>query len=109
MDNAIIPNANTFDGFRWYREKKTTATFVTANPTNLHWGMGRYACPGRFFASHVIKGILSRILLDYDFKFEKGQRGRPKNVLMGEVVLPDLSTTVLFRRRTEYIVVNGAQ
>lgn len=99
MDNAIVPNAGTFDGFRWHGEKKSTASFVNTNPTNLHFGIGKYACPGRFFAAYMIKAILSRILLDYDFKFEDGQTGRPENMLIGDKVLPNLETKVFFRRR----------
>ena len=100
MDSTIVPNAETFDGFRWAREKRGTAAFVNTSPTNLHFGIGRYACPGRFFAVYMIKAILSRILLDCDFKFESRQKGRPKNILIGDKVIPNIHVKVLFRKRT---------
>ncbi|MCJ1243265.1 hypothetical protein MMC30_000462 [Trapelia coarctata] len=99
MDNDVVPNAEAFDGFRWYREKKTTAAFVNTSATNLHFGLGKYACPGRFFAVYMIKAILSRILLDYEFKFDDTQHQRPKNILIGDKVVPDVYKAVFFRRR----------
>lgn len=99
MDNQVVPGAHTFDGFRWFKEGKGTSTFVNTSPTSLHFGLGRYACPGRFFASYVLKALLSRILLDYNFRFEATQQGRPKNLLIGDKVVPNLDTDVYFKRR----------
>ena len=45
MDNDVVPNVEDFDSFRWYREYKTTAAFVNTSLMNIHFGMGRYACP----------------------------------------------------------------
>lgn len=104
MDEDTVPNAQTFDGFRWFRDNKTTAAFANTSATNLHFGLGRYACPGRFFAVYMIKAILSRILLDYDFKFEEeARRERPKNILIGDKIVPDVYTRLSFRRRSATI------
>ncbi|KAL8689119.1 MAG: hypothetical protein Q9218_005131 [Villophora microphyllina] len=99
IDRDIVDNADTFDGFRWFRENKSTATFVAVSPTNLHFGLGRYACPGRFFASYMIKATLSCMLLDYDFKFGDDQQGRPKNMILGDKIMPNLQTDIWVRRR----------
>lgn len=99
MDDEIVPSAKTFDAFRWFREGKSTSAFVHTSPTNLHFGIGKFACPGRFFASHMIKIILARILQEYDFKFEDTQSVRPQNILIGDKVVPDVYARVLFNKR----------
>lgn len=100
MDSDIIADAEVFDGYRWFRQGKPTSAFVNTSATNLHFGLGRYACPGRFFASYMMKAILSRLLLHYDFKFDESQRGRPKNLPIGDKLLPNMDTRILFKRRT---------
>ncbi|KIM92656.1 hypothetical protein OIDMADRAFT_62368 [Oidiodendron maius Zn] len=47
------------------------------SPNFLNFGLGRGACPGRFFTSNLLKLTLAHLLLDYDFvRLEK----RPENV-----------------------------
>ncbi|KAJ5775183.1 uncharacterized protein N7511_000194 [Penicillium nucicola] len=86
------------------KEKKATenmlatpASFVTISPTNMHFGFGVQACPGRFFAANTLKAILSRIILDFDFKV--AGNGRPANIHVGEHILPSINSQVLFRKR----------
>ena len=45
------------------------------------FGLGKHACPGRFFASNEIKVLLCRIILDYDMKLLDGTT-RPANDLV---------------------------
>ncbi|KAJ5689253.1 hypothetical protein N7462_003645 [Penicillium macrosclerotiorum] len=129
-DPNFIPNPNVFDGFRWCQDPadrdiltipntisngnlkenqkrndlvpapSTSTSFISISPSNMHFGFGRQACPGRFFASCTIKAIFSRIIMDYEFKFEE-ERGnwRPANIGIGEHIFPNTSTPVLFRKR----------
>lgn len=99
-DSSQVPNASEFDGFRWFREKKKTASFVHSSPTSLHFGLGKYACPGRFFAVYMIKAILSRILLEFDFKFEEDLKDRPMNMVVGDKIVPNLSTRLCVKKRS---------
>ncbi|KAI9687450.1 MAG: hypothetical protein M1822_002059 [Bathelium mastoideum] len=47
------------------------------SPNFLNFGLGRGACPGRFFTSNLLKLTLTHLLLDYDFvRLEQ----RPENV-----------------------------
>lgn len=79
----------------------TSTSFVSVSPSNMHFGFGRQACPGRFFAANTIKAIMSRIIMDYEFKFEERQEGRrPVNIVIGEHILPNSSPLVLFRKRS---------
>lgn len=79
----------------------TSTSYVSVSPSNMHFGFGRQACPGRFFAASTIKAIMSRIIMEYDFKFEDCQAGRrPVNWVVGEHILPNTSPIVMFRKRT---------
>jgi cytochrome P450 len=99
MDRTIIPNAEQFDGFRWFKEGLNASSFVNTNPTHMHFGLGKYACPGRFFAVIIMKIILSRLLQKYDFKFEDGQKGRPASLSLDVGMIPDPAVKVMFRKR----------
>ena len=130
-DPSFVANPDAFDGFRWCLDpgdrfalveskdtvdngskkrqttsmtQSTSTSFVSISVTNMHFGAGRQACPGRFFAANTIKAILSRIIMDYEFRFDKGFSGRrPPNLLVGEHILPNTSTPVLFRKRLREI------
>lgn len=78
----------------------TSTSFVNISPANMHFGFGRQACPGRFFAANTIKAIMSRIIMDYELKFEDSQAGhRPANIVVGEHIFPNTHAAVLFRKR----------
>lgn len=53
--------------------------------------------PG-FFAGHMIKVILSKLLLQYDIALEEGT-SRPKNVVFGAAVLAAPKAKLRFRKR----------
>lgn len=72
--------------------------FATTDSNTLHFGHGKYACPGRFFASNEIKVILCHMLLRYDFKFPEGQT-RPANRSYEEAFYPDPTVPILMRQR----------
>ncbi|KAJ5146395.1 uncharacterized protein N7515_000959 [Penicillium bovifimosum] len=123
-DEAFITNPTVFDGFRWChaprdrfaltpelinsneneQDKKSASlasSFVSIALTHMHFGFGRQACPGRFFAVNTLKAILSRIILDYEFKFVDGLEGeRPANLVIGEHIIPSMSAEMLFRKRS---------
>jgi len=96
---------SSFDGFRYSRKREIPGEahkyqFATTNKDSLHFGHGKYACPGRFFAAYEIKMILSHFLMDYEVKFPAGALS-PKRFSADEVLLPDPTTRVLMRRRTD--------
>jgi cytochrome P450 len=100
MDPSVVKDPDIFDGFRYYGGgDKLNSSFVSTGPTGMHFGLGRYACPGRFFATFVMKAILSRFLVEYEFKFGPGQAKRPKNTLIGDKVIPNVSTDVYLQKR----------
>ncbi|EOA80779.1 hypothetical protein ACJQWK_09841 [Exserohilum turcicum] len=83
MTNPIdFPEANTFSGFRFANPELVKSLenghgsfdILQKKPTKLTdvdmtfhvWGTGRMACPGRFYASAVMKVILGQMILNYD-------------------------------------------
>ncbi|KAI9728529.1 MAG: hypothetical protein M1834_007667 [Cirrosporium novae-zelandiae] len=72
------PNADKFDGFRFYDMRKkeeneeggdTKSLFTSTSPTtSLTFGYGKHACPGRFFAANEIKILLVVFLRDYEVR-----------------------------------------
>lgn len=111
MDGEIIDDPETFDAFRSYRARAqeglegagkagagATNQFVSVSPTNLTFGYGRHACPGRFFAANEIKMIVSRALLDYDVKMIDGSKERYPNIEFTTQNIPDPSKDLLFKR-----------
>jgi hypothetical protein len=68
-DNAFYPEADRFDGFRFYklRQQGYQGISVTdVSPKFLTFGYGYRACPGRWTAGVLMKLVFAHILLDYD-------------------------------------------
>ncbi|KAK7743876.1 hypothetical protein SLS53_003897 [Cytospora paraplurivora] len=111
MDGEIHEDPDRFDAFRSYRAREREGLegvnkagvgaanqFVTVSPSNLTFGYGRHACPGRFFAANEIKMIVSRALLDYDIKLVDGVTERYPNLEFGTQNIPDVTKELLFKR-----------
>ena len=101
QDDPSITDPEVFDGLRYYRmrEQKGHANkhqFATTDPYTLHFGHGKFSCPGRFLASNVIKLVLSRFLLDFELRFPPCQ-GRPNDVCAHEYIFPNPIGKVEFR------------
>jgi cytochrome P450 len=103
LDEDIIPNARTFDAFRYAHlrtgEGKIDAEYAFAQATseNMLFGLGRHACPGRQFASALIKVFLVSVLVRYDVKFLEG-RPLPEGRWTQKFRNPDVSATIGWQR-----------
>ena len=71
---------------------------MAANLSNMSWGYGSHACPGRWFADAEIKMILVHLLMEYDFEFPAG-KSRPGSMEFETQNLPDKTATVMLKRR----------
>jgi ent-kaurene oxidase len=75
MDSSFYPEPETFDGLRNYRkrleliEAGTKHLATQPSTSDLSFGYGNRACPGRFFAVSALKMVLSKILMEYDIKY----------------------------------------
>ena len=103
FDPDVTPNPEVFDGLRYYNMRQQTNEshkhqFSSADGTNLYFGAGRNACPGRFFASMTLKLLLAYLLIKFDFKFLPGKT-RPRLLVFDEMVATVPWTKILVRRR----------
>ncbi|PVF91047.1 cytochrome P450 [Serendipita vermifera] len=76
-DPEVYPNPYEFRPFRSLEQveteglPKSSRKYDMATPSAqfMAWGLGKHACPGRFYASMVVKHLLAYILVYYEFKF----------------------------------------
>lgn len=104
-DSEYYPSSETFDGFRAFKLRSSGKAadiarnqFVTTNETNLGFGYGRHACPGRFFAANEIKMVLARLVLEYDIKMPNGETERYPQMVLGTQSMPDPTKNLSFKK-----------
>ncbi|KUL83805.1 hypothetical protein ZTR_06647 [Talaromyces verruculosus] len=104
VNPEITPNPKQFDPMRSYRKRQASAEeaskYLAGQPSleNLSFGFGSQACPGRNIAVSVLKMVLSRLLLDYEFKFSEHQ-AKPSNIHLLEFIIPDPKAKLMMRKR----------
>jgi cytochrome P450 len=107
QDEETFPDAERFDGLRFYRMREQSETFnkpggggagstaveaaahnqfVSVSQNSLTFGYGRHACPGRFFAANEIKMIMARLVLMYDIRNVGESTERYPNLEIGNLV-----------------------
>ncbi|RYP56826.1 hypothetical protein DL771_011601 [Monosporascus sp. 5C6A] len=110
-DPEITSNPESFDGLRSYRLYKqqqkgdvddSAKQYLFSSPTktNLNFGYGKAACPGRFFASLTIKMLFVKLITEYEFKFLPGT-GRPSNLMVHEFLFSWPWQKVLVKRKQD--------
>ncbi|KAJ3476173.1 hypothetical protein NLI96_g11343 [Meripilus lineatus] len=100
LDEQNYPTPDVFDPTRFANDNDSTQSFVSTGVDFVPFGVGKHACPGRFFAAFEMKLMLAYILLNYDVKFEAGKEGiRPENKWFGSTIIPDPTVNVMFRKR----------
>lgn len=102
-------DAREFSPFRFYNRRKDAQetgdnlkgarqAWATTSADYLSFGAGLNSCPGRFFASGMLKVLMANILLRYDFEF---QEKRPDNVWFGTNHIPPMNAKMRIRRRQQ--------
>ena len=72
MQDEVFPNPDNFDPWRMYKlrmarkEEELKHQYVMTSDKNLHFGHGKHACPGRFFAANEVKTLLVLLLMRFD-------------------------------------------
>ncbi|KFA54440.1 hypothetical protein S40293_10250 [Stachybotrys chartarum IBT 40293] len=104
-DPNTYKDPERFDGYRFLRkrenEKLETAQFVSTMPESLGFGLGKFACPGRFFAANELKIVLSHIIMKYDMKLVPGTTTDTQFYSLFSMGNDDAK--ILFRRRQEEV------
>ncbi|KAH8103118.1 cytochrome P450 [Cristinia sonorae] len=104
FDEEHYENADAFDPWRYIRPNTSGETsslrnhFVNTHYDFLVFGMGRHACPGRFFASVELKSMLAHFVTAYHMKSEK-EGVIPSPTWVAATIVPHGSAGVMFRRR----------
>ncbi|KAF2185203.1 cytochrome P450 [Zopfia rhizophila CBS 207.26] len=94
-----------FKPFRFYEmrekdpENSNRHQYASTSRSNLAFGYGRAACPGRFLATAEIKLICAQLIHRFDMRFPEGQTMRPDNVYIDERITPDRGQQIGFRLR----------
>ncbi|KAF7345271.1 Cytochrome P450 [Mycena sanguinolenta] len=101
-DEVNYTNPEVFDPFRFSRMREQDGEenkhqMVTPTLEYMSFGLGRHACPGRFFAVNEQKLILSHIIMTYDFKLRDGVR--PPDEWIAVLVKANTTAEVMFRKR----------
>ena len=109
-DEEFYPNASMYDAFRFSRpqeevdmssdvgskDKENRVSMVSASETYLPFGLGRHSCPGRYFASVLLKLFLAYLAVNYEMKLDGD---RPKLVTIGHFPLPPMKGKLMIRRK----------
>lgn len=104
QDASHYPDPTTFDALRFHRLRQRSPAdanrwqFTSTSDTNVNFGAGRHACPGRFFAGNEVKMALGFFLLNYDIRLPEG-RARPRAMVVVMSRVPDPEAELLFRKR----------
>lgn len=126
VDERYYSDPNVFDGLRFYKQcqhqqkqreqqqQSASASssgdeasvsngrhhFTSIGNTNMNFGLGKHACPGRFFAGCEIKLVLALLLLRYDIRLKDGETRPAPNMFM-MTKSPSMTAEIMFRRRTD--------
>ena len=99
-DAAYYDDPLRFDGYRFCADGARAAPreYTDTEPGNLNWGQGRWTCPGRWYASALIKLLLATLLVEYDFGLPEGQTCRPPSVPANLFVHPNMAQAIVVRK-----------
>ncbi len=103
-DERFYSEPEKFDALRFWKLRQASQEdanrhqFTSIGDMNMHFGAGKHACPGRFFAGNAIKVMLAYFLLNYDIRLKTGEE-RPKPMVIMMSKTPDPKGEILFRRR----------
>ncbi|KAJ7580060.1 cytochrome P450 [Mycena floridula] len=103
FDEKYYPNPEEFQPFRFSDLRQQAGESIkhqTSTPgvDHLLFGIGRHACPGRFFALNSTKLALAEILLNYDMRFDQDGYIPPAQWFNANI-MPDAKAGILFRKR----------
>ncbi|KAG8527722.1 uncharacterized protein KY384_007876 [Bacidia gigantensis] len=119
-DPRFYPQPNIYDAFRFSRQSEIQANasangstgqgeakegsrperknlgLITLSDTFLTFGLGRHACPGRFFISAEAKIMLAYMVMNYEIKTFPT---RPADRHLSSIILPSSTAKIRVRRR----------
>ncbi|KAM0549168.1 hypothetical protein ACHAPJ_009477 [Fusarium lateritium] len=106
QDPEVYPEPKTYQPLHFYKArhdieddyvKSAREALPTTSQDFLGWGLGRSACPSRFFASNEIKMMTAYILVQYDIEHLPE---RPRNTWIAQNRIPPMKATLKIRKKT---------
>ncbi|KAJ3571103.1 hypothetical protein NP233_g3970 [Leucocoprinus birnbaumii] len=102
QDEHSYPRPKEFQGFRFVDKDPLKWQMTALNPEFMTYGIGRHACPGRFFAVTEVKTVVAKILMEFDIKLADNESNRPKDKWMtGIFIAPNKSAKIMLKRRAD--------
>ncbi|PYI31588.1 cytochrome P450 [Aspergillus indologenus CBS 114.80] len=115
-DSELYPDPHTFNPYRFIIPtpnnpakpeednpiptlRKTSSDFTDADTTFPIWGLGKRACPGRYYASLLLKLVLAQILLRYDVTMGESATNERRYFYWRSAIVPKAGAGLLFRDR----------
>ncbi|KAL2827744.1 cytochrome P450 [Aspergillus cavernicola] len=93
-----------FNPYRFVNSAKSgsssSSKFTDADVTFPIWGLGKHACPGRHYASLLLKLVLAHVLLRYEIKMPDGKPEK-RSFYWRSAIVPR-SGAVLYLREREF-------
>lgn len=101
-DPELHQEPDQWDGYRFLKLREIEgkghlAQLVSTSADHLGFGLGKHACPGRFFAANEIKIALCHLLMKYDWKLAPGTNVEP--LMFGVLAIASPTAKILIRRR----------
>ncbi|KAL8992990.1 MAG: hypothetical protein Q9169_006680 [Polycauliona sp. 2 TL-2023] len=103
-DSDHYSDPEAFDAFRFARtrpngQNQESSRFTDAKPDWLIWGYGKTTCPGRFYASAVLRLLLCHVLENFDVQLLDQTAKRA--MTWRSAIIPCSSTTIVVRPRVK--------
>ncbi|KAK7051554.1 hypothetical protein VNI00_004533 [Paramarasmius palmivorus] len=102
-DEKYYEDPHIFKPFRFAEMREDNGEgmkhqMVTPTMEYFLFGVGRHACPGRFFAVNELKTLITHVLMNYDVRFEN-LGVVPEPTWVGIASQPNQKAEVMFRKR----------
>ncbi|KAI4141695.1 MAG: hypothetical protein L6R39_005229 [Caloplaca ligustica] len=103
-DSDRYADPERFDGFRFVRARHAgqegqSNRFTDTKPDWLIWGYGNTTCPGRFYASAVLRLLLRHVISNFDINLLNAKASRTRT--WRSAIVPCSSTIMVLRRRAQ--------
>ncbi|KAI1456562.1 cytochrome P450 [Annulohypoxylon moriforme] len=101
-DPAIYENPEQWDVSRFVKMRSqpggsSSAQLVSSTRNHVGFGYGKHVCTGRFFATTLLKVVLSHLLTNYEWKLAPGLEANYLDFGISRMVNPQAK--ILIRRR----------
>ncbi|EKM60083.1 uncharacterized protein PHACADRAFT_206285 [Phanerochaete carnosa HHB-10118-sp] len=99
-DDPCVFKPWRFSDVRDETDEGTKHQMANTSMEYLPFGVGKHACPGRFFAANELKTMMAHLVVTYDVRMEKPEE-IPRMLCFGPTTSPNRTAKVLFKKRKD--------